>query len=249
MPAQHLYPHALESVFTFCCLKELAQLACACKKWKAATLSMKRLDASYDFVHDHRNSELDMNDRIVTVETASILHHHVTELSAHTLSAIRPLMRLIRSLPKLQTLIARIVSPMLDDEDDDDQMGQPSTLPIGLRKVTIQCYIETWCAPPESKLSRGLDQIFMLPSLEDLEIHNLNVDISSALSNAFGFHYLSINSADDNQIDQVRELFQLETLEISRTSVNIDELLRPGHNLNLRMFDCGKTIQCRPRKP
>jgi hypothetical protein len=46
-PTARLYRHALESVFAFCSLEELAMLLRVSKEWAAAVNSMHSLDASF----------------------------------------------------------------------------------------------------------------------------------------------------------------------------------------------------------
>jgi hypothetical protein len=69
-PASRLYSHALESIFAFFTLRELAAIVCVCRDWQVSVFRMRPINC--------RIKTRDM--RWVKKQTSSLLRRHIAHM-------------------------------------------------------------------------------------------------------------------------------------------------------------------------
>jgi hypothetical protein len=219
--AAMLYSHALESIFAFCTLKELAAVVCVNHSWQESVLRMRAIQGSVR--HDGytwkwqmcaspwllRRHLVDVNwgwGIVSTKEQVVLLHEQLPQLTILRLQVrSRETRGLSWSFPEnLQLLSLYILDmgPQVNYSDTPEEIVMAITKLRKLVKLAL--------------VSR------IMPSLQPLvEMSQLRCLTVSA-------------SANQDTLRQMRHLHELVQKPLKNTTLRWAPLLRPGHQLQLR---------------
>jgi hypothetical protein len=222
-----LYRHALESVFAFCELKELAALLRVSKEWAAAVLSMRSLKA------------LVVSKALLSV-CASRLSRHIHTLYRPSPLSPTDLSLLARQLPHLHCLRCSF-------------RDHPSMLvfPARLRELSVQFEPSSPGALFSKRQLRDIDAVIAvisaLPMLESLTLSAIKATSCCLTPLAFApalhtltFRLPRIVFDSPAATSALRSMPHLRSLDFFSSSVSLTRLLQAPHSMNLdTLLVCG----------
>jgi len=230
-----LHRHALESVFAFCRLCELATVSAVTREWQAAARSMAPLGWRLHGCRIARLKQL----------CHSSLRRHVTFLEIHNSYGIASspdcLQLVSQRLPHLRglTVTARLPLPS----------GETLEFPPGLRSLMLVLQLTGGSGKDEgfaALFNTALDAIANLAQLEDLKLHvrgpSHNGEFPgslAALTRAPGLRHLNlalggfqVPRLSDAHVADLRTLKQLQSLVFHQVDTTLlRRLLAPPHAL------------------
>jgi hypothetical protein len=248
-PAPRLYRHALESVFSFCRVRELATMFCVSKEWAAAVQSMRPLGAHwrhevYNDDSDDEGSEHADDESFTQRLCASRLPRHIGSLDLGWSISVDDLPLLCARMPHLHRLCCRFSPPW-----------PTIVFPPRLRSLSVSFHSETGscCPGPFSEeLHRQFDAairtIAKLPLLESLSLEAEQAqrcDLTPLLKTP-ALRSLKLDLSHSVRtspalIDTLRRIgSRLRFLSFDTYSSDVlMRLLQPPHDLKLEEFQMG----------
>jgi hypothetical protein len=222
--AARLYRHALESVFAFCKLEELAPLLLVSKEWAAAVNSMHSLDAELPKMK---------GDSCLLRFCMSPLARHVTRADRRPPLPLScwSLCHLKLRLPNLRLLSCRF-----------DGSWLPLMFPARLRNLEV--WFHAAAASFSDNQLRALDEaivvIASLPLLEELLIYANRADSCclTPLATAPSLHTLQLWVSErvldsSANIEALRAMPHLRSLDFRPSAAGFTRMLQPPHTMKL----------------
>ncbi len=224
-PVVILYADALESIFAFGSLKELAVLMAVCRDWQAAVLSLKPSKLAQRFATGSSN-------HVVTLLCASRLRRHVAHIERGYTGT--PYLSATHASPHLLT---QHMPHLLSLSAEMNECRQPLCFPHQLH--TLRLYLQG--SPSGNSISASLTIIAQPPSLEELHFDFPQGEDSSSVSVAPLISMSQLRNLDvsrlyhlsDAQVAQLGQMSQLEVLS-PLSELSLRKLPAPGHRLRLR---------------
>ncbi len=220
-PVSMLYSHALESIFAFCVLTELAALLAVSRDWRSSVLKMRPIEGRLCIVS-----------HLIKQMCASPLRRHVIGITQHVATDRigRGAFKLLsKKMPHLQSLqfAASCSGP------------DALLIPARLRELSLTMNKSDFDSP--LILEATLAQIVRLPELTALTFSSActvwNVSIAPLLAMA-QLRKLDLNDAfvSSDTVAVLRQLGQLHKL-LPPYNLFWSVILAPGHRLQLRGFN------------
>jgi len=223
-----LHRHALESVFAFCTRAEVVTVNAVSREWQAAVLSMAPLQWRFDSYVEARLTQI----------CKSPLRRHVSAVNCSNGwfdTQFLPL--LSERMPHLRELIAAVYQ---------ESSQTPLLFPPQL--VTLELCFELpgdGLAPMVAPLNAAITTVAGLVRLETLRLEMpkrfWEACSLEALAHAPRLRDLSLSvhsaalTLSDAQVDELRALSQLESLQLERLDASLlSRLLAPPHALRWR---------------
>jgi hypothetical protein len=224
-PADRLHRHALESVFAFLGLRQLAIALRVSRSWLAAVQSMRRLELQVEWATAAPVGQM----------AHSAMGRHIGRLQCDDLDA-DALALLAARLAHLRQLTCFLGLP----DADQPEAGQPIRFPASLRLLDIHFEHLT-----DVQINAVIAAIGRLPLLEELGIVMDALDRRMSFAPLAGLpllRCLKVTSNEpqaefgDAQVDQLRALPRLEKISILPSTPVLRRLLRRPHDLQWRQL-------------